>query len=120
MADSMKEIMNPGAVRRASPAFPHAPDEWDEAVARQVADLEHLSLDDYHWDVIRALQAFFARNEDPNVRDLHDALEEKFHTVGGLKFLYQRLPGGPVAQGCRLAGLKAPAGARNPSFGSVQ
>jgi tRNA 2-thiouridine synthesizing protein E len=120
MADSMKEILNPSAARKGSPAFPHAPDEWDEAAARQVADLEGLSLEDHHWEVIRAIQEFFARNDDLNVRELHDALEEKFHTVGGLKFLYKLLPGGPVAQGCRLAGLKAPVGAEDKSFGSVQ
>lgn len=120
MADSMKEIMNPGATRRASPDFPHAPADWDEAVATEVAGKEGLSLDDQHWEVIRALQEYFDRNEDPNVRDLHDALDEKFHSLGGLKFLYKILPGGPVAQGCRLAGLKAPAGAEDTSFGSVQ
>lgn len=120
MADSMKEILNPGAARKASPSFPHAPAEWDETAATEAAGKEGLSLNDHHWEVIRALQEFYDRNEDPNVRDLHDALEEKFHTLGGLKFLYKLLPGGPVAQGCRLAGLKAPAGAEDPSFGSVQ
>jgi tRNA 2-thiouridine synthesizing protein E len=120
MADSMKEILNPGAVRKASSAFPHAPEDWDEAAAHQVADLEDLTLEDHHWEVIRAVQEFFARNEDPNVRELHDALEEKFHALGGLKFLYKLLPGGPVAQGCRLAGLKAPAGSEDKSLGSVQ
>lgn len=43
-----------------------------------------------------------------------------FHALGGLKFLYKMLPGGPVAQGCRLAGLKVPAGAKDKSFGSLQ
>jgi hypothetical protein len=28
------------------------------------------------------------------------------------------LPGGPVAQGCRIAGLTAPAGVTDKSFGS--
>jgi tRNA 2-thiouridine synthesizing protein E len=28
-------------------------------------------------------------------------------------------PGGPLAQGCRLAGLEPPAGAFDPSYGSV-
>lgn len=120
MADSMKEILNPSAARKASTAFPHAPDEWDETVATEVANHEGLPLEDHHWEVVRALQEFFARNEDPNVRELHDALDEKFHALGGLKFLYKLLPGGPVAQGCRLAGLKVPVGAEDRSLGSVQ
>jgi tRNA 2-thiouridine synthesizing protein E len=33
--------------------------------------------------------------------------------------LFEIIPGGPVAQGCRLAGLKPPPGSVDPSFGSV-
>jgi tRNA 2-thiouridine synthesizing protein E len=36
-----------------------------------------------------------------------------------MKYLYTLLPGGPIAQGCRLAGLKPPAGAVDQGFGSV-
>jgi tRNA 2-thiouridine synthesizing protein E len=54
------------------------------------------------------------------VRELHDALDERFHARGGIKFLYEQFPGGPIAQGCRFAGLQAPAGAADKSFGSVQ
>jgi len=53
------------------------------------------------------------------MRELHDALEERFHARGGLKRLYQLFPGGPLAQGCRLAGLKAPFLATDHGFGSV-
>jgi tRNA 2-thiouridine synthesizing protein E len=116
----MKEILNPAAVSRTSPAFPQAPAEWDETVAIEVASAEGLSLEDHHWDVIRALQEFFARNKDPKAREIHDALDEKFHGLGGIKYLYTLLPGGPVAQGCRLAGLTAPVAAEDGSSGSVQ
>ena len=54
-----------------------------------------------------------------NLRELHDALDEKFHRQGGIRHLYRLFPGGPVAQGCRIAGLKAPAGATDKGFGSV-
>ena len=66
------------------------------------------------------LQGYFAAHERPNVRELHDALDESFHARGGLRYLYTLFPGGPVAQGCRFAGLKAPSGAADKSFGSVQ
>jgi len=54
-----------------------------------------------------------------NARELHDALEERFHSRGGMKFLYDLFPGGPVTQGCRLAGLEPPAGSHEEGFGSV-
>lgn len=103
------------------PGFPHAPPDWTSATALEVAGREGLTLTDDHWEVIRALQQFYRRHEDVpiNIRELHDALEEKFHHKGGRRFLYTLLPGGPIAQGGRLAGLKPPAGAVDTSFGSV-
>ncbi|RKT45169.1 TusE/DsrC/DsvC family sulfur relay protein [Thiocapsa rosea] len=119
MAQSMGEIMNPGSVVRDA-EFPDAPDDWTREQAIAAAQTDAVTLSDDHWDMIKALQDYFARHEKPNVRDLHDALEEAFHGRGGLKYLYGIFPGGPVAQGCRFAGLQAPSGAVDKSFGSVQ
>jgi len=101
--------------------FPLAPEGWNRNAAIRIAQQEKLTLTDSHWKVIQAMQEYFARHLDRpvNMRELHDALEERFHQQGGLKYLYQILPGGPIAQGCRLAGLEAPAGAVDRSFGST-
>jgi tRNA 2-thiouridine synthesizing protein E len=115
----MQDIMNPGAAAR-DPDFPDAPNDWTPASAEATAAAEGIELTDDHWAVVRALQHFFAGDEAPNVRAVHDALDERFHSKGGLKYLYGIFPGGPIAQGSRLAGLQAPAGAVDPSFGSVQ
>lgn len=103
------------------PKFPHAPADWTFDAARRIADDESLKVSSDHWEAVRALQEYYARHEDItiNIRELHDALDEKFHGRGGMRYLYQLFPGGPVAQGCRLAGLKAPAGAIDRGFGSV-
>ena len=119
MAETMSDILNPGA-RNRDPEFPQAPGEWTRASAEAAAQADGVQLTDDHWVAIRALQGYFASHERPNVRELHDALEEAFHVKGGLKYLYELFPGGPVAQGCRFAGLQAPAGASDKSFGSVQ
>jgi len=121
MAESMQEVLNPGAVTR-DPEFPHAPLDWSRAAAQAVAADEGIELTDEHWELVRALQEFFHRHEDAgriNVRELHDALDEHFHSRGGRRHLYELMPGGPVAQGCRLAGLEPPAEAASQSFGSV-
>jgi tRNA 2-thiouridine synthesizing protein E len=52
------------------------------------------------------------------MRELHDALDERFHASGGMKYLYRLFPRGPVAQGCRIAGLHSPANVVDRSFGS--
>jgi tRNA 2-thiouridine synthesizing protein E len=107
---------------KLNPDFPHAPPDWTRDDAIAVAKQEGLELSAEHWETIRALQNYYAHHDDTaviNLRDLHDALDEHFHARGGLKYLYTLFPGGPIAQSCRLAGLKAPAIATDPSFGSV-
>lgn len=104
------------------PDFPHAPFGWTRKEATQAAREEGLKLAEDHWETIRALQNYYAHHEDEtviNLRSLHDALDEHFHAKGGLKYLYTLFPGGPIAQSCRLAGLKAPFIASDASFGSV-
>jgi len=121
MTSLMEAITGAASDGDRDPRFPHAPAGWTPAAAREAARAESLELGAEHWDALRALQEYFARNEMSGVslRALHDALDEKFHRQGGIKQLYRLFPGGPVAQGCRLAGLKAPAGATDKGFGSV-
>ena len=101
--------------------FPNASEDWTPERARDLAAQEKLTLTTDHWVVINALQAYYAKTEeiDRNMREMHDMLEERFHSKGGMKYLYELFPGGPIAQGCRLAGLKAPAIAVDKGFGSV-
>jgi tRNA 2-thiouridine synthesizing protein E len=114
----MDDIMHPGAA--ADSDFPDAPTGWSPGEAERIARGENLELGRDHWEVIRALQRIFARDADAGVRTIHDAFEEHFYANGGMRYLYRILPGGPVAQGCRLAGLKPPPGSTDASFGSVQ
>jgi len=100
-------------------SFPNAPDDWNLDEALNTAKENGINLSDDHWDLIRALQEYYHKVEFPHMRQLKDALDEKFHSRGGMKYLYQIIPGGPVAQGCRLAGLNVPSGAVDKSFGSV-
>ena len=99
--------------------FPNAPENWDIEKAEQAAKEDGVKLSQDHWELIRALQEYYHKVEFPKLRQIKDALEEHFHSRGGMKYLYQILPGGPVAEGCRLAGLEIPAGAIDKSFGSA-
>jgi TusE/DsrC/DsvC family sulfur relay protein len=102
-------------------SFPHAPEGWTPAAAVEAARREGLEIGEEHWEAVRALHEYYARHEAGAVhlRELHDALDEKFHHRGGIRHLYMLFPAGPVAQGCRIAGLKVPAGAIDRGFGSV-
>ena len=105
-----------------SPDFPYAPSGWSLASATNDASAAGLAPAADHWEAVSALQEFFSRHDGPsiNARELHDALEEKFHSRGGIKYLYSLFPGGPVTQGCLIAGLEPPPGASDSGFGSVQ
>ena len=120
MAESMSEILNPGTAVPKPDGFPYAPAQWQIADAESVAREAKIELGEDHWDAVRALQEYFSKHERPNAREIHDALNEKFHAKGGIRFLYGLFPGGPIAQGCLVAGLQPPAGAQDPAFGSVK
>jgi tRNA 2-thiouridine synthesizing protein E len=118
LIEGIKEADNPAG---GDPQFPRAPAGWSRAAALTTAKAEGLTLGDDHWETVRALHEYYARHADSiiSVRGLHDALDEKFHAKGGIRYVYQLFPGGPVAQGCRVAGLQAPSGAVDRGFGSV-
>ena len=100
-------------------SFPNAPADWDIDAALTRAEEHGVELTSDHWDAIAGLQEYFARHEVGTRRELVDALDEKFHIKGGTRYLYLLFPGGPVAQGCAIAGLKIPSGSVDKSFGSV-
>jgi tRNA 2-thiouridine synthesizing protein E len=115
----MYAILHPDVKAEPNPNFRDAPDGWTEAQAEAAAAQSNLKLTEDHWEVVRVLQGCYRDEVSPRLRLLHDALQARFAAKGGMKYLFTILPGGPIAQGCALAGLKPPAGARDISFGSV-
>ncbi len=121
MTELMTEVLHEPA-KQPPEGFPHAPEGWTPEDALATAREEGMeAVTEDHWELIRALQEYYAKHPERTirVRELAYALDEKFHPQGGLKFLYSIMSGGPVAQGCRLAGLPMPHGAVDKSFGSV-
>jgi tRNA 2-thiouridine synthesizing protein E len=119
VATTMYSIMHPGVELQSEPDFRDAPEGWTRAHARALAAAAGLKLTEDHWEVIRVLQGCYKDEVSPRIRLLRDALEARFAGKGGMKYLFAILPGGPIAQGCALAGLKPPPGATDVSYGSV-
>lgn len=101
--------------------FPNSPKGWTPSSAKEIAEAQQLTLTPDHWNIVEVLQGYFKTRDktEINRRELTDALEEKFHSKGGMKYLYQLLPKGPISQGCALAGINNPSGNVDLSFGSV-
>jgi TusE/DsrC/DsvC family sulfur relay protein len=93
---------------------------WSPLVANRIAEEEGLSLDDEHWQMIYCLREWF-REYGPEwtARQITHRLNHDYAELGGGRYLYQLFPHGPLAQGCRLAGLPLPTGTLSKSFGSV-
>lgn len=93
---------------------------WDEQQAMDIAKTMSLRLTDAHWQVISFIRTYFANaGELRHARELSDVLAERFETEGGAKYLFQLFPGGPVTQGCQLAGVQVPNDASDGSFGYI-
>ena len=103
----------------ANESFPNAPQGWSVHDAEAVASADGFTMTDEHWELVGALQEYYKKVDHPKLRQVKDALDERFYQQGGIKFLHQLIPEGPVAEGCKLAGLDIPAGVVDKSFGSV-
>lgn len=92
---------------------------WSRPAASAAAAKEGIEMTAAHWKVIEFLQKTYVDNGPaPHARALASMLDEAFHAEGGAKALYRLFPGGPVAQGSRLAGVPAPHDSKDPSFGT--
>lgn len=91
---------------------------WNKQTAEATAKTMHISLTDAHWEVIGFIRTYFANaGELRHARELSEVLAERFAEEGGAKYLFQLFPGGPVTQGCQLAGIQVPKDASDGSFG---
>ena len=118
MPMTMHDILHPGN-HETDERFVNAPPGWTKETAEAIAAEEGIHLQDDHWEVIRVLQAVHAEDQTMPLRLTSDALEAHFADKGGRRYLFSILPGGPVMQGCRLAGLIQPQGSSDNSFGTV-
>lgn len=120
MLDVSKLVTNPQRYANDPDGVMAELDHWSPVVANRRADEEGLTLGEEHWQHLYWLREryrmFSARW---TARDLTRQLGRDFAGIGGLRHLYTLFPQGPVAQGCRLAGLPVPRDALDPSFGSV-
>lgn len=86
--------------------FIQDPEEWDEAVAADLAKTEGVEdLSENHWKVVNYLRGYYLEfNMAPMIRKL--CKESGFK----LKEIYELFPSGPAKGACKVAGLPKPTG----------
>jgi tRNA 2-thiouridine synthesizing protein E len=82
-------------------------EDWDEGLAKQIAEDEGVELTDRHWDLINFLRDEYFNNgqNQPNTRNIVKAMSEKWGEKIGQKDVYDLFPKDPSKQGGRIAGL---------------
>lgn len=83
-------------------------DDWDEDVARILAQEDSLTLAHCHWEVIRFMRGFYAEyNVNPSPRIVIKTIGEKLiaEKKCSIKVLDELFPHGGCKQVCRIAGL---------------
>lgn len=83
------------------------PLDWNEDVAKVLADIEGIELTDRHWDVIHHLRDEYLNNNQnqPMERALLKDLGKKWGSKPSSKEVYMLFPLAPTKQGTKVAGL---------------
>ncbi|ADC62441.1 TusE/DsrC/DsvC family sulfur relay protein [Allochromatium vinosum] len=83
--------------------------DWDEDVARKLAEIEGIELTDKHWDVINYLRDEYINNgqNQPMERVVLKDMGKMWGTKPTSKDLYLLFPLAPTKQGTKIAGLPA-------------
>lgn len=92
---------------------------WGRSKSLALATGEGIDFNNKHWEVIVFLRKYYLEHGLPiTARTTARALNKNFSGQGGTKYLNRLFSGGPVTQGSRLANLRTPAFATDPSHGS--
>jgi len=84
------------------------PEDWDEALAAQLAQAQRIELQDDHWLVIRFMRDYYAEHQIcADARHAMKQLEQRYPGHGRQR-LFELFPYGYVAQACRIAGMRRP------------
>jgi dissimilatory sulfite reductase related protein len=86
--------------------------DWNEDVAKYLAEQEKVDMSENHWEVINFLREYYGEYQiAPAIRVLTKAIGKKLGPdKGNSKYLYELFPYGPAKQACKIAGLPKPTG----------
>ena len=81
--------------------------DWDEEVAKVIAEEEGVALAQEHWDIMEYLRNEFLNNggNQPNERTILKAMSDKWGRKVSSKEMYELFPHMPSKQGAKIAGL---------------
>ena len=78
-------------------------DQWTPDVAREIAQVEGIELNDKHWDVLEYLREQYAEDTKLTIRRVG-----KSDVVDSVKEFYDLFPDGPLKKASKIAGIPKP------------
>ena len=84
--------------------------DWNEAVAAELATLNQVTLTPAHWEIILFMRDYYSQfNYLPNTRIFVKAIANKLGAEkGNSRYLQHLFPESPLKYACLLAGLPKP------------
>jgi len=84
--------------------------DWNEEVARRLAELNNIELDERHWEIILFIRGYYQQFKHlPNARVFTKAVAKALgEEKGNSRYLHKLFPEGPLKYACKLAGLPKP------------
>ena len=84
------------------------PGDWNEEVAKVLADDEDIRLNDDHWEIIRFMRDYYEEHQvAADARFVIRHLEARMGK-DARKRLFELFPYGHVKQTCKIAGMRRP------------
>lgn len=87
------------------------PDDWNEALARELAAEEGLTLGDEYWPILRFMRDYWQEHKiAPDVRHVIQYLADAtgVDKKAAKQQLFRLFPYGYVKQACKIAGMLKP------------
>ncbi len=85
--------------------------EWNETIAKAIAERESLELTPLHWEIIHTVREFYLTYKtSPAIRMLVKTVAQQHGAEkGNSRYLQRLFPAGVAKQATKLAGLPKPA-----------
>jgi len=87
------------------------PEDWNEALARTMAEEEGLDLTTEYWPVLHFMREYWLQHKvAPDVRHVMKYLVEEMDVdkKAAKQYLFKLFPYGYVKQACKIAGMQRP------------
>lgn len=98
------------AIALTSQGFLRHQNDWNEAVAQQLALQNGIRLTEAHWEIIQFIRSYYQHYQHlPNTRMFTKAIAKTLgEDKGNSHYLHQLFPDGPLKYACKIGGLPKP------------